>query len=275
MTRMETFAVQDMPQPFFDLAWHVFFASRGRGVSLDVHFPWLRGGGRNDRAWCLTDNAGRPAAMLVVREGLIRDAEGMMPFHAIGVVCTTPEQERRGYASQLIEAILNELGPDVPVLLWTSQHAFYARFGFAPIDPTIVVDCDLTALPTVGGAIDEGAWESGRSKLFGGEVGLPTFVEGVRRFQAAGSAASLLLSMTPRPTIIHMDARAADAASAILELGIDRLLVNLPREGSLIHELERSGIAVTVRPTNIAMWRPGRCDPDRIARLDIGLVERF
>lgn len=275
MTRMETFAVQDMPQPFLDLAWRVFFASRGRGVSLYAHFPWLRGGGRNDRAWCLTDDAARPAAMLVAREGLVRDAEGPTRFHAIGLVCTAPEQERRGYASRLIEAVLDDIGPEVPVMLWTSQHAFYARFGFASIDPTIVVDCDLTALPTVGGAIDEGAWESGRSDLFGGEVGLPTFVEGVRRFQAAGSATPLLLSMTPRPTIIHMDARAADAARAIADLGIDRLLVNLPRDGSLIQELERSGVAVNVRPTNIAMWCPGRCDPDRIARWEIGLIERF
>jgi GNAT superfamily N-acetyltransferase len=255
--------VEAMPAAFRELAWHVFFASRGRGVSLDAHFPWLRGGGRDDRAWHLTDG-GQPAAMLCVRHGIL---EGT-PFRAIGLVCTAPAFERRGHATRLLEAALDAAG-DAPVLLWTGQHGFYARLGFELIDPTLVATCTFPPAATAAAWLRrEWAGPKRVSAVFGGPRGLPTFATAVERWE--GPQGSLLLTPADPPIVLDMD-EDADLAS----VGAAQLVVNLPRRTPWLDRMGEAGVSVTVRETRIAMWRPGRIDRRTIAGWDVPLLDRF
>lgn len=255
--------VEGMPEEFRALAWDVFFASRGRGVSLDAHFPWLRGGGRNDRAWYLTE-AGLPAAMLCVRRGIIADT----PFHAIGLVCTAAAFKRRGHATRLLRMALDNAG-DLPVLLWTGQHGFYTRLGFELIDPTVVATCTL---PSTGrtGVWQQSQWTASdrASSCFGGLRGLPTFVAAVERWQHAGGA--LLLAPGDPPIVLDVG-DGPDLAS----LGLPQIVVNLPRRSPWLERMAEAGITTSVRETRIAMWRPGRVDRREIAAWDIPLLDRF
>jgi len=277
MAIVRTYRVQDTPPPFLNLAWHIFFSSRGRGVSMDAHFPWLKAGGRDDRTWCI-EEMGQPAAMLVMRKGVIQDEEGAaIDFHAIGLVCTAPAFGKRGFASRLVEVALKSAGDGTPVLLWTSQHDFYARFGFQLIDPTLMVACEF-ANGSQTAAVERTDWqrEERYSACFGGPRGLPAFVEGAQRtWSWVHPKASFILSTGHIPSMLDMDAPTETAAEAIAALGIERMVLNMPRETPLLAALKERGARVVPRPTDIAMWRPGRFDPLMIGRWDIPLLDRF
>ena len=277
MAGVRRYRAEETPAPFLDLAWRVFFASRSRGVSMEAHFPWLKGGGREDRTWCLEEE-GRPAAMLAVRKGVI-DTGDMRPveFHAIGLVCTAPAFQRRGLASRLVEAVLRLIGPDAPVLLWTSKHDFYAKFGFQLADPTLVAECNFrTGRSQVAMHRTDWRREEQQSRCFGGTRGLPAFVQGAERVWPAGHPnTSFVLSTSPTPALLDMEVSPQGEAEAIALLGLARVTLNLFRRTSLLDELKEQGAQVTSRATNIAMWRPGRFELATIANWDIPLLDRF
>lgn len=273
---MLVYRVEDTPRAYLDLAWNAFFASRGRGVSMDAHFPWLKGGGRDDRSFCIAVD-GQPAAMLVLRRGMIEHAGQAWDFYAIGLVCTAPAYQKRGLASRVMGAALDAVEAGAPVLLWTSRRDYYARFGFEPIDPTLVVSCHFPAdHPTTGS--ERADWRPGTepSPLFGGMRGLPSFTEGAYQLRlAATDKVSFIISAGPKPALLSMTAPPLVAAEALASLGFEELLLNLPRSSLLLDALRAHGARMKVRATGIAMWRPGRCNRAKIAQWDIPLLDRF
>ncbi|OWK27839.1 GNAT family N-acetyltransferase [Sphingomonas dokdonensis] len=276
-TVVRTCRVEDTPGPFRDLAWQVFFASRGRGVSLDAHFPWIGGGGRDDRSW-LMEVDGRPAAMLCVRRGIVADVH----FSAIGLVCTAPDFERRGFATRLLKTALDAIGEDAPVLLWTSQHAFYARLGFELIDPTLVAACVFPpeiAVDRHGTCWQRYDWTARDrvSPCFGGQRGVPTFVTSVERWSLIDDPAEFLV-LSPgdkAPIVLEMGLCGEAVARELAALKVARAVLNLPRHVPAIDQLQAAGVGVAMRETAIAMWRPGRFDREEIMQWDIPLLDRF
>lgn len=274
MTIVRSCRVEETPAPFRDLAWQVFFAGRGRGVSLDAHFPWLRGGGCDDRSWLLEVNE-QPAAMLCVRHGTISGVD----FYAVGLVCTAPAFERRGFATRLLQAALAVIGNDAPVLLWTSQHAFYERFGFTLIDPSVIVTCtfpESTRTTSLKWQRYDWCTEDRRSTCFGGQRGLPTFVAKAERLYSAGDhTASLVMADGETPIVLELAGAKKKVPALLSALGVPSLILNLPRPISLLDQLRAAGVATGVQDTAIAMWRPGRIDRTVIKSLDIPLLDRF
>lgn len=266
--------VEETPDAFRHLAWQVFFASRGRGVSLDAHFPWLRGGGYDDRSWLLEADK-QPAAMLCTRRG----TNSGVNFYAVGLVCTAPAFERRGFATCLLQAALEEIGSDVPVLLWTSQHAFYERFGFTLADPSVVATCTFpTSARTAAAIWQRNDWcaEDRYSSCFGGQRGLPTFVTELERWQSVWDpAASLVLRGGAMPIVLELAASEESVPALLSEIGVPLLMLNLPRPVPLIDRLRAAGVAIDARSTAIAMWRPGLIDCGALKSLDISLLDRF
>lgn len=274
MSIMRSCRVEETPNAFRDLAWQVFFASRGRGVSLDAHFPWLRGGGYDDRSWLLEAEK-QPAAMLCMRRG----TKSGVNFYAVGLVCTAPAFERRGFATRLLQTALEEIGNDVPVLLWTSQHAFYERFGFTLIDPSVVATCTFPD-PARGAAAtwQRNDWcaENRHSICFGGQRGLPTFVTELERWQSVWDpAASLVVRGGGTPIVLELAASEESVPALLSEIGVPLLMLNLPRPVPLLDRLRMAGVVIDVRNTAIAMWRPGLIDRAEIKSLDIPLLDRF
>lgn len=281
MAIVHRFAASRTPGAFLTMAWDVFFASRGRGVSLDAHFPWLAGGGRDDRAFCIEQD-GHPAAMLMVREGILGGPDGGLRFHAIGLVCTAPAFRQRGLAGRLMDAALEDVGR-LPVLLWTSQHGFYERWGFEVADPTLVVACRMS--PASSHSPEQSDWPGGdTSFLFGGPRGLPSFVRRAARVgagrpdvaEAGGAGASLVVSEgNDVPVVLSLDGPAPAVADLVASLGARELVLNLPRPGPVLEELRVRGASLALQPTNIAMWRFPDADASAITHWDVPLLDRF
>jgi GNAT superfamily N-acetyltransferase len=276
LTRVRTWAVEDAPSAFIELAWRAFFAERGRGLSIQAHFPWLAGGGHEDRLWGI-ETAGQPMAMLVVRRGSLDTAAGLQEFHAIGLVCTAPEYQRQGLATRLMREILDSVGADAPVLLWSSQHAFYERLGFELIDPTIVVEWEASSYNATAIPAMRSDWmsESLMSGMFGGLRGVPSFVTGVDCFRDHERHAALVVGHGRRTIVLEAKGAVEHVTAMITAMDGERLVINLPREGKLLGALKQQGTIVRLRHTDIAMWRRGSVDRTTIERADIPLLDRF
>lgn len=113
-----------------DLFWHEFFASRGRGISLDVHCPWLADAAGVHGLWLADERApGGVAAALVIRE---REISPQTRIGLVGLVCVHEPLRGQGLSAVLLAEALRQaraLGLS-DLILWTAKPAVYACAGF-------------------------------------------------------------------------------------------------------------------------------------------------
>ena len=113
------------------LIWDVFFASRGRGLDIHTHFPWIDDS-RNVHCITVTERGcGELVATLVLR-GSVSDKIGR--YAMIGMVCVDELWRRLGLSRQLMETALSFAAEQHinSLLLWTEQPSVYRRYGFLP-----------------------------------------------------------------------------------------------------------------------------------------------
>lgn len=115
------------PSQFTALAWDIFFASRGRGISQAVNLGWFD----DPQAYFVTVRDGQQVvAGLGVRPVKCRGGEYVAGI--VGLVCVHAAQRSRGHAQTALLAAISEaarLGIH-DLILWTGQPAVYQRLGF-------------------------------------------------------------------------------------------------------------------------------------------------
>lgn len=115
------------PAQFTALAWDIFFASRGRGISPAVNLGWFD----DPQAYFVTLRDGQQlVAGLGVRPVKCRSGEHVAGI--IGLVCVHAAHRGQGHAQTALMAAISEaarLGTD-DLVLWTGQPAVYQRLGF-------------------------------------------------------------------------------------------------------------------------------------------------
>lgn len=122
-----------------DLVWEVFFASRGRGIGLDEHFPWLSDPNGVHCLWLKDDlSGGAVAAALVVRE---RKVSPNTVIGQVGLVCVQEARRGQGLSRHLMaEAVrLAHARGLSDLVLWTTKPQVYAKTGFVPESQDIFV----------------------------------------------------------------------------------------------------------------------------------------
>lgn len=88
------------------------------------------------------------------------DLPGGVSVGIIGAVATDPCWRRRGLASRLVEELmrwLTDQGVSL-IVLWSSDHAFYRRFGFEPAGNQGVLPLRQMTLPSSTGLRIEKGW---------------------------------------------------------------------------------------------------------------------
>lgn len=114
-----------------ELIWEVFFRSRGRGIDLTTHYPWIDDSTRVTSI--VIDAAGekapRAAAALVLKAETL---PGGKKVGLVGLVCVDQAYRGRGLSRRLIAAAV-KVGRDQSLdalVLWTSKPNVYVKQGF-------------------------------------------------------------------------------------------------------------------------------------------------
>lgn len=111
------------------LIWQVFFASRNRGVSLEVHYPWID----DEKVLCISlsseiDNSKCLGCLVVRKKNIFNYGDVGM----VGLVCVAPSLQGQGHSKKLLSALgeyfkSSEMSS---LVLWTSKNRVYTEFGF-------------------------------------------------------------------------------------------------------------------------------------------------
>jgi GNAT superfamily N-acetyltransferase len=114
------------------LIWKVFFSSRGRGVDLPTHYPWIGDSTRVTSILISKDGSNDErvtAATLVIKEETLPDV-GTVGL--VGLVCVDDAFRGSGLSHQLLSAA-TDLGKEKPydgLVLWTNKPNVYVKHGF-------------------------------------------------------------------------------------------------------------------------------------------------
>lgn len=123
---------QGVPSAARALIWEVFFRSRGRGISLPVHYPWIE---TSAGVTTILVNGGlgqdpaTAAAALVIKEETFADGATV---GLVGLVCVDEALRGSGLGHRLVSAAL-DVGRDKALdalVLWTSKPDVYRKHGF-------------------------------------------------------------------------------------------------------------------------------------------------
>ncbi|KWR90162.1 hypothetical protein RM96_10740 [Cupriavidus sp. IDO] len=121
-----------MPPAAQALIWEVFFSSRGRGIDLPTHYPWIDAGIGVTSVLISQDDGNdvkSTAAALIIKEATFLNAETV---GLVGMVCVGKAFRGQGLSHKLLAAA-TEVGKEKSynsLILWTNKPDVYARHGF-------------------------------------------------------------------------------------------------------------------------------------------------
>lgn len=136
---IETHVQAGTPAIFVELIWEEFFVSRGRGISLLCHAPFLNGD-CNVRSIIAT-HLGRTAGGLIVKD-FVAPKEASISL--IGFVCVHPESRGQGLSKILLESAVEDAASREKdgLVLWTTTPEIYSHAGFTPDPRDVFVQVD-------------------------------------------------------------------------------------------------------------------------------------
>ena len=250
MSQMITFHA-GVPADLRALVWQVFFVSRGRGQSFNVHFPWA-----DDTAVTAVcaHEQGRLVGGMVVREVCTVDN---LRFGMIGLVCVAEVDRGRGWSHRLLDAAasLAQSRGLAALMLWTQKPDVYVRHGFRHDGAELLCDVDQTGLPPASAD-----WLlSPEVAVLGACRGLPAFASAIRRLERepVGPQACSLVLQTAAGAAVADWCGEADSVAGLLTSALPaRWALNALSGDPLIQALERIGCKVHSRFTGarLVLW---------------------
>lgn len=188
-------AHQGVPPQARTLIWEIFFRSRGRGIDLPTHYPWIDDSTGVTSILINASNGNDPmstAAALIIKEETLADGRQV---GLVGLVCVDEAFRGNGLAHQLVSAAAN-LGRDkslAALMLWTNKPSVYAKHGF-------VVDSE-DRYGSVWKRIQDGVATAFRPEPTGLQVsdisaqGVPAFAKRVLVFSSNSASITVLPTM--------------------------------------------------------------------------------
>ena len=261
--------VQQTPSPaFLSLCWEVFFASRGRGISLGKHFPWLHtpatayfvslGAGTATHAGC--------AVKFLDDKG--RDARG----GAIGLVCVDEPNRGKGYSTLVLEhaiAHAERIGL-ADLVLWTAKPGVYGRHGFRSEDNGVFgeVSSPPRAL-THSSAATQSTWPDVNETR-----GLPPFASAGYRWRTA-TASAIVLHDARGPILAEWEGTEAAVADLLEHVMPSIWRINAFADDPLLATLVDRNCNTDLRPSNLQMIRSLRGDTSLAPNYGLRVLDRI
>jgi len=239
---------KNMSQELIALAWDTFFVSKNRGISFDVHFPWVK---TDYNVWSVeVTHCGSVIAGLVVREKKVSLESGVKVIGCIGLVCVHPDYRGKGIANELFKNVIsNALNKEyVALTLWTNQHQIYQSNGFSVCDRSVYGSVSYTRN---GNRVVE-QYEL-RSLPTG--LGLPPFAKTGSLYVTNNAEISVLWD-DKGGVIVDWSGDTTSITSLIKSIFPESFRINSRVECSIIKSLGREGCDINISNSNLQMWLP-------------------
>ncbi len=239
-----------VPESARRLFWEVFFASRGRGIDLDAHFPWMS---CNQNVFCveIKDSSGADEALaaLVVRTLSVGpDACAGL----IGLVCVDEAWRGKGLASGLMSSAI-ELGESqnmAALILWTQKPDVYVgqgfvtdeldRFGYVESAPEQRIKMEYATHDWPGSDVGET------------KRGIPPFAS--RGQVISNDRASLVVfSAKAGLSVVEWVGGRKDVVDLMMASLPNRYSINIAEGDPLMSELEERGLEFNLKPSSVRM----------------------
>jgi GNAT superfamily N-acetyltransferase len=234
---------------FAALAWDVFFAERGRGISLERHFPWLGNGTGQHFAYLKEDD--ELVAGLCIREV----AAAKLMAATIGLVCVRADRRGQGLGRYLLDAslqVLDERGVEATTL-WTGKPEVYQSQGFKLDDAGLLLHVDGWH-PASRAKATVSDWPDSLDNR-----GLPPYAVGGQRLRMDGAEAVVLTDH--RGCAVAEWQGDEDAVIALLAATMPaRWRLHSLVGDTLPTRLARRGATIQTEAMRLQMWRwhPGQ-----------------
>ncbi|MFZ6690057.1 GNAT family N-acetyltransferase [Undibacterium sp. SXout11W] len=235
-----------------ELAWEVFFRSKGRGISLQRHFPWLYKVSPEIQSFeALESGCVIGGLALKAMNCSIEGANYKVGL--IGLVCVNPVSRGHGVAKQLLtNAIEYAKFNDFDYLtLWTSQHKIYSGLGFEVFDRwnygSVERSWAVSARATNRHDKYPGTEDMKKS--------LPPFA--TARFELKNDLESITFVGDENGLIVtDYEGEPRLVAKVLFNQFPEKWRLNFVESDPLVNELSNLGMKIDTKPSNLQMWLP-------------------
>jgi GNAT superfamily N-acetyltransferase len=263
-----------VPSDFRALAWKVFFTSRGRGISLAHHFPWV------DDVTCTACVCARTedglVGGLVIRRVPMADGGHC---GLIGLVCVDESARGLGWTHRLLDVAVAQAQQQgiAALLLWTQKPEVYARHGFVCDGAELLGEVVNEAEPASMPGQSEQPWPPGAGSSAPGLRGLPAFAQSARHLRvetARGMAQAIVLETAGGLAVAEWHGDEDDVARLLLASLPPRWTCNAIEGDRLVDVLQHWGCTMQLRQSRARFVRWLTPDTDR-ALPDVRVLDRI
>jgi len=242
-----------VPAPTSELLWEVFFTSRGRGVSLPVHFPWMK---NSENVFCLSMQAKDAAqeekviAALVVK---VVNVSIERRVGLIGLVCVAEDWRGQGLSSQLMLEV-TQFAKNMQLealVLWTNKPNVYTSHNFVVDGQESFGYVQNREGRRAAVAFSSEAWPD--SVAIDNQQGLPAFAVDGRLISTKSAKIVVLDSKDGNVTLMKWDGE-KELVADLLECALPaRWAINTLADEPLVEELRSRGFEVDLTPSTVRM----------------------
>jgi predicted N-acetyltransferase YhbS len=221
-----------------DLIWKIFFESRCRGQSLDIHAPYIHD--KDSVRSVVALNEDGIAGGLIVKDYRTAD---QTPVSMIGFVCVRPENRGKHLSRLLLLQAIDDARERgiAGLILWSGTPQVYAQVGFQP-DPR---DMFFQAGPLVGRTSPKVS----ATALDLAPRGLPAFADGAVHLETEAASATLL-NTSKGPALVEWSGNDTNLIELLSAAVKGPLWINAVTSDSLPSAIERrSGPPLQVVPS--------------------------
>ena len=255
--------------------WDIFFRLKNRGVSLERHFPWLKGTS-TEAIFFEATKLSVSVGGLVLREIRYLIDKKELKIGLIGLVCVVPESRGIGVAGELLKeaiAYAKKHGFDF-LTLWTNQHKIYLPHGFYLMDTWCFGWVDASSKQK-----NAKADLSFQSHIFveNRTLPLPPFADSIYEY-SVGNISFTLLNDKDGVVVVWYEGEGTEVAHKMIEIFPARWRLNVVKDDPLIHALASCGANVHVCPVNLQMWlNLEHSDPsgNQVSRIKMSVLDRI
>ncbi|MFL6626578.1 MAG: GNAT family N-acetyltransferase [Vitreoscilla sp.] len=261
--------LDDAPPPgYIALCWEVFFRSRGRGVAMDAHFPWLHVPGQAVFVTLRVDDAVIAGCAMRFIDDRTRARRGA----AIGLVCVDAKHRGQGHSSRVLERAIahaDALGL-ADLVLWTGKPGVYERHGFALDDDGLYGSaCAPAGMAPLAVDATQDAWPGS-----GDTRGLPPFAASGERWQSA-DASAIVVRDARGPILAEWQGPDAAVADLLAHAMPPAWRINALAGDGLPALLAERGFALDLQPSRLRMRRPAPLAGAAPRRYDLRVLDRI
>ncbi|WP_299827077.1 GNAT family N-acetyltransferase [Pseudomonas sp.] len=242
-----------VPAPSRTLLWNVFFASKGRGISLPVHFPWMD---NNENVVCIGLYDAEPENKQVIIATLIIKIISMADdryIGLIGLVCVAEGWRGNGFSNRLMSEAI-EHGKKInldALLLWTQLPEIYTRHGFISNVQEMFGTAEQKCVNTCKVIYSTDVWPDLLSTKK--QQGLPPFAKTGKLIRSELASIVVLETQNKGITLAKWQGKNSDVVDLLMSSLPNKWSFNVLESDGIIVELLERNFEISLEPSAVCM----------------------